>query len=123
MRRVNLSLLTVPELVERFTACGLEQFNAQWHGDIAKYNRLYDEVVRIKDELARRPGDERKALVPLFNHSNPQVRLNAAQRALAVAPAAARAALQVLWDRKEFPQAAHACQSLMALDEGTSQLI
>jgi len=123
MRRVNLSLLTVPELVERFTACGLDQFNAQWHGNIGKYNCLYDEAVRIKDELARRPGDERTALVPLFDHPNPQVRLNSAQWALAVAPVAARAALQILWDRKEFPQAAHARQSLMALDEGTSRLI
>ncbi|MCW5691844.1 MAG: DUF2019 domain-containing protein [Pseudolabrys sp.] len=78
--------------------------------------------MRIKDELAGRAGDQRSALVTLFDHPNPQVRLNAAQRALAVSPVAARQALQRLWDNREFPQAAYAHQTLTALDEGTCRL-
>lgn len=122
MNRTNLQSLTVSQLVDRFTALGLEQYEAERHGETAKFNRLFDEVVRIKDELAGRAGDQRSALVTLFDHPNPQVRLNAAQRALAVSPVAARQALQRLWDNKEFPQAANAHQTLTALDEGTSRL-
>jgi hypothetical protein len=57
-------------------------------------------------------------LVPLFAHTNPQVRLMAAEPTLAVAPAAARQALQEIWDRKEFPQAAYAMETLRALERG-----
>ena len=122
MNRISVQSLTVSQLVDRFTALALEQYEAERHGDTARFNRLFDEVVRIKDELAGRAGDQRSALVTLFDHPNPQVRLNAAQRALAVAPVAARQALQRLWDNKEFPQAAYAHQTLTALDEGASRL-
>jgi hypothetical protein len=82
-----------------------------------------DEIVAIKQELKSRAGDKRSALVPLFTHPNPQVRLMAAQWALAVAPQAARQALQDLSDRNIYPQAAYVRQTLMALDRGDSKLI
>ena len=96
MNRISVQSLTVLQLVDRFIALALEQYDAERHGDTARFNRLFDEVVRIKDELAGRSGDQRSALVTLFDHPNPQVRLNAAQRALAVSPVAARQALQRL---------------------------
>jgi hypothetical protein len=88
------------------------------YGEIAKYNRLYDQIVAVELELKNRPGDQRAALVPLFAHPNPQVRLMAAQSALAAAPASARQTLQEIWDRKEFPQAAYAKGTLDALERG-----
>ena len=123
MKGTNLKEITVPQLVERFTACALGQFKAELYGETEKYNRLYDEIVAIKQELKSRAGDQRRALVPLFTHPNPQVRLMAAQWALAVAPVTARQALQDLSDRNIYPQAAYARQSLMALDRSDSKLI
>jgi Domain of unknown function (DUF2019) len=122
MKATDLIAMTTSQLVSKFAALALDQFAAELNGQTTKYNRLYDEIVATKDELKSRPGDQRSALVPLFGHPNPQVRLMAAQWALAVAPAAARQTLQEIWDRKEFPQAAYACETLMALDEGTSRL-
>jgi|SRR6185437_10145202 len=123
MKSIDLGKMTVLQLVERFTSLALGQSKAELYGETEKYNRLYDEIVAIKQELKSRAGDQRSALVPLFTHPNPQVRLMAAQWALAVAPVAARQALQDLSDRNIYPQAAYARQSLMALDRGDSKLI
>lgn len=123
MKRANLAEMTISQLVDRFTALALEQYKAELYDEIAKYNRLYDDIIAIKEELRARGGDQRGALVPLFGHPNPQVRLKAALYALAVAPAAARQVLQDISDRNEYPQAAYARQTLMALDRGDSKLI
>jgi hypothetical protein len=118
MKNPALNEMTVPQLVERFTTITLKQFDAELYGEIAKNNRLIDEMLAIERELKSRPGDQRSALVPLYSHPNPQVRLMAAQSTLAVAPVASRQTLQDLWDRKEFPQAAYAMGTLRALERG-----
>jgi hypothetical protein len=118
MKSSGLRAMTAPQLVERFTALALSQFKAELVGEIAKYNRLYDELLAIEEELKSRSGDQRITLTPLFEHPNPQVRLMAAESTLAVAPAAARQTLQELWDRNEFPQAAFAMGTLRALERG-----
>ena len=123
MRGADFRNMTVSQLVDQFTACALKQFTAELHGEIAKYNHLYDDIVAIKDELKTRAGDQRNALASLYTHPNPQVRLKAAQWSLAVLPAAARQVLQDISDRNEYPQAAYARQSLMALDRGDSKLV
>ena len=110
--------MTVPELVERFTALALGQFKAELHGEIAKYNRLFRELIAIEQELKNRAGDQRTALVSLLVHPNPQVRLMAAESTLAVARTSACQTLQEMWDRKEFPQAAFAMGTLRALERG-----
>lgn len=122
MKVFDLAELTVSQLVDRFTALCLAQNKAELYDEIAKYNRLYDQIVAIRDELKGRPGDQRIALVPLFAHPNPQVRLKAALYALAVAPAAAQHALQEISDRNEYPQAADARQTLEAIERGDSKL-
>src|SRR5579875_3657689 len=118
MKRADLESMTVVQLVERFTALAVDQFKAELYGENAKYNRLNRQIVAIGQELQARPGDQRDALVPLFAHPNAQVRLMAAELALAIAPAAARATLQDLWDKKKFPQAAYAFGTLRALERG-----
>jgi len=123
MKRFDLKSLTVPQLVERFSALALGQFQAELFGKVRIYNRLYDDIVAVKDELKSRAGDQRSALVSVYTHANPQVRLLAAQWSLAVERGAARQVLQDISDRNIYPQAAYARQSLEALDRGESKLI
>jgi hypothetical protein len=115
--------MSIEQLVEDFASIAVEQYKAQLYSQTAKYNRLFDKIVALKDELKRRAGDQRSALTSLFAHSNPQVRLMAAQWALAVAPAAAQAVLQKISDQNEYPQAAYARQSLDAIKRGDSKLM
>lgn len=118
MNDTDLRKLTVPQLVERFTALCVGQFQAELYGKIAKQNRLIRQSIVVADELKSRAGDQRSALLPLLAHPNPQVRMMAAQFTLAVAPAAARQALQELCDQNIYPQAAYARGTLIALDKG-----
>jgi len=120
MKRKNLSNMTVTQLVELFKEIALAQDHAIMRGEsAAKYNRLFDQMGEIELELKAQSGDERIALVELFNHPNPQVRVKAAIRALAVAPKEARKTLQILDERNELPQAADARGILRGLDDGT----
>lgn len=123
MKRTNLTGFTVVQLVERFTELALGQYNAEIEGKIAKYNRLYDMMSAVTQQLKSRSGDQRAALVPLFVHPNPQVRLKAAQRAFKAAPIAARRVFQDLSDRNIYPQAADARLSMRMLDRGESKLM
>jgi hypothetical protein len=72
MKTSVLNGMTVPQLVERFTALALGQFNAELHGETGKYNRLFREPAAIEQELKARNGDQRIALVSLFEHPNAQ---------------------------------------------------
>ena len=94
MTVVNLVNLTVPQLVDRFAAMGVEQDNALLLDEYTSFNRLFDQMEAIKAELKSRDGDQRSALLTLFDHPNMQVRLKAAKATLAVAPDAARRMLR-----------------------------
>jgi Domain of unknown function (DUF2019) len=110
--------MTANQLVERFTGIGIEQDQALLRRQHAKFNGLFDEMVAIEDELKRRDGDQRRQLLPPYNHPNAQVRLNAAKATLAVAPEPARRALQTIADSREYPQAGNAGMSLDNLELG-----
>jgi uncharacterized protein DUF2019 len=118
MKHVGLGQMSVAQLVERFVVLALEQDDALLSEEIAKFNRLFDEMEAVKSELKSRNGDQRRALLELYRHPNAQVRLKAAKATLAVAPQAARRALQVLADSQEFPQAGDAGMSIWALEQG-----
>jgi hypothetical protein len=111
--------MTAEELVERFVTIVLEQDDAMRRDDNATYNRLYREMDGIEKELRARAGDQRRALVGLYEHPNAQVRLMAAMATLALAPEAARRTLQAICDRQEYPQAADARGTIRAIDAGT----
>jgi hypothetical protein len=119
MKNARLQDLTVKQLVERFVTVALAQYDAIEMDENAKYGRLYSAMEDVRRELKGRAGDQRRALLPLLNHANAQVRLKAAITLLAIAPARARGALQLIKDRKEFPQAADAFGMLRSLDAGT----
>lgn len=121
MKHVGLQNMSVTELVERFAALAIAQFQAELQSDIAKQNRLIQQGWAVADELNRRPGDQRSVLTRLYDHPNVQVRLNAARLTLAVAPTAAREVVQSIADSKEYPQAGDAGMCLWALDQGISK--
>jgi ParB-like chromosome segregation protein Spo0J len=118
MKQAQLMNLTVDQLVQQFTKVTLEQDKALLLDDFAEFNRLFAEMESIKDELSSRDGDQRRALLRLYDHPNTQVRLKAVKATLAVAPVLARQALQAIADSEEFPQAGEAGMSLVNLDRG-----
>jgi hypothetical protein len=117
----KLNEMTIAQLVDRIIAIALDQHEAMLDFDNAKFNRLFWELDAVNEELKSRPGDQRRALLPLLDHSNAQVRLQSAIATLALAPApeAARRTLQVISDRQEYPQAADARGMMRARDNRT----
>lgn len=73
-------------------------------------------MMEVYDELKVRPGDQRRALIKLFDFPNMQVRLQAAKLTKEVAPLEARAQLQAIVDSKWFPQGGDAGMSLSIMD-------
>jgi hypothetical protein len=118
MTKSNLKDSTVTDLVNRFAAICVEQDKAVFEDDIATYNRLYDQKTAVLNELKERQGDQRSALLPLYEHQNLQVRLQAAKATLAVAPEVARQMLRAIesWGRQ--PYAGDAGMCLVNLDRG-----
>ena len=121
MRDPKLQALSVAELVELFAALGVEQDRTEQAsaiGDIGKINRLFEQMEAVKEELKSRPGDQRRALLTLYDHPNMQVRLKAAKGTLAVAPEVARKLLEAIAQSRWQPQAGDAGMCLWALEEG-----
>ena len=110
---------SVAVLVERFVSIGLAQYDALYVADTNKFNRLYREMEDVRNELKRREGDQRRALLPLLDHPNLQVRMKAANTLLAISPILARKALENVRESGIFPQAMDAGMTLSALDNGT----
>ncbi len=117
-REKTLQSLTVEELVARFTAVALEDYEATIYQQTAKYNRLYNKMSDIKNELKSRGSDERYALTTLYTHPNAMVRLQAARANLALGYAAARSVIQAISDSGDQPLALHAGMTLWNLDRG-----
>ena len=67
---------------------------------------------RIVEELKSRPGDGRTDLLPLLDHPEAQVRLNAANAVMPIAPDAARRVLVAISESGLMPQAGHAGMDL-----------
>jgi len=118
MKSAELSALSVAELLERFAAICVEQNKTLFSGEYAKFNRLFKQMVAVGDELKIRQGDQRRALLTLFDHPDLQVRLQAAKATLAVAPDDARSMLQRIKKWRRQPQAGDAGMCLINLDRG-----
>lgn len=109
---------SVQELVERFVSIGLAQYDALYVADTVKFNRLYREMEQVRSELKQREGDQRRALLPLLDHPNLQVRMKAANSVLAISPQLARKALESVRDSGILPQSADAEGMLDAVQKG-----
>lgn len=118
MIKSNLVSMTPAELVERFVEIGIAQADALEEFDTGRFNRLFDAMRAVSDELKHREPDGRQALVALLGHPNAQVRIKAAKHTLAIAPDAARQALEELSASGRQPQALEAGMSLWNLQEG-----
>lgn len=118
MTRLTLREMSVEQLVDRFATLALAQDEADLDSDIERYNRAFREMMAVQDELKKRTGDQRRALLRLYKHPNAQVRLMAAKITLAVAPQEARRLLQEIADSTEYPQAGDAGMSLINLERG-----
>lgn len=118
MKVANLNTMTVPQLVERFVEIGVAQDEALLDDAVARFNRLFDLMQAIVEELKSRPGDQRSALLPLYDHPNMQVRLKAVKNTLVLAPAAGRKKLEEISNSHHFPQAGDAGMSLWNLERG-----
>ncbi len=116
MKPSKLQDMTVDQLVERFTAIALDQDKAI--DDTAKFNRLFVQMEAVKRELKARDGDQRRALLCLYDHPNAQVRLKAVKATLAVAPERARRMLEIIAESREYPQAGDAGMTIDCLDRG-----
>lgn len=114
----NLSKLATDELVEEFASNCLRQDEAILYSQTALFNRLYDSMAQIRDELKSRPGDQRSALTVLFAHANMQVRLQAARAALAVVPKESLAVITAIASSKKYPHAGDAGMTLSNLERG-----
>ena len=118
MKRIQLSNMTTKDLVERFAQIGVAQDRALLGGEIAKFNRLFDQMAAVSNELKSWEGDQRSALMVLYDYPNIQVRLKAAKHTLAVAPVEARRQIETIADSNWMPQAGDAGMSLWNLDRG-----
>jgi Domain of unknown function (DUF2019) len=118
VKKFSLQDKSVTELVERFAALSITQYQAEIQSDIAKQNKFIEQGWAVADELKARPGDQRSALSRLYDHPNVQARLNAARLTLATAPTTAREVIQAIADSKKYPQAMDAGMCLSALDKG-----
>jgi hypothetical protein len=118
MKQTIFQEMTVDQLVQRFTAIALDQDRALLRNEYAKFNRLFSEMEAIKHELKARAGDQRRALLLLYDHPNAQVRLKAVKATLAVEPDGARRMLELIADSREYPQAGEAGMTIDNLDSG-----
>jgi hypothetical protein len=118
MTRAKLEDMTIDQLVDRFAEMCLDQDRALLYSELAKFNRQFEQMELVKAELKRRPGDQRRALLVLYEHPNTQVRLKAAKATLAVVPEAARLLIEDIANSRKFPQAGEAGMTLVNLDRG-----
>jgi hypothetical protein len=118
MKTDTLTALNVDELIALYVDLCVEQDRDLLRGDVGSFNRRFDRIEEIEQELKSRPGDQRHALISLHQHENIQVRVTAAKATLAVAPVAARQALKDIKALNWHPQSAEASSSLWTLDRG-----
>ena len=118
MKRANLTTAGVDELVQLFIDLCIEQDRHLLEDDISEVNRLFDKIDGVKNALKTMPGDQRHALIPLYEHPNMQVRLKAAKATLAIAPDAARRTLEAISAANWPPQSLDAGMCLWTLDRG-----
>jgi len=123
MKSEALDSVKTADLVARYIALSVKQSTAHYEEDVAiaarEYNRLYRATHAISDVLRARGVEARNALVPLLQHANPQVRLNAAHQLLAVTHDEAYAALQKLGDGPPGLFRLRARMALEGLADGT----
>ncbi len=119
MKNVDLRTLTTEELISRFAEIAIGQDQALLYDRIARYKKLYSQMDAVDNELRARGIQARRALISLYDHPNPQVRLKAAIRSLGVAPVEARTVLYAIQRAMEQPYALDAGMIIRGLEDGS----
>jgi hypothetical protein len=119
MNPVALKDMSLDQLLKRFVDLALDIDRGLLRGDITRVNELEEALHATRIEMKNRDGDQRRALLRLYDHPNTEVRLKAAKATLAVAPEMARRAIQAIAESGEYPQAGDAGMALSSLDRGT----
>jgi hypothetical protein len=114
----NLKRMSVDELVELFRTHALEQYQAMLRGEQSKVNAAFWKLVEVSDELKSREGDQRSALLRLYDDKNSQVKVKAMKHTLAVARERAIEGLSKLRANKNDPVCLEAGMCLWAMEEG-----
>jgi len=123
MKQTTNEKMTTAELVEKFSELALAQHEAVETFQTARYNRLYDRIKLVQAQLRTREGDQRRALMPLLEAPNIQVRFMTAYALLTVAPERVRKALEVIRESGRLPQSADASYTLEHFDESIEQAL
>jgi hypothetical protein len=82
----ELSTLSIQSLVERYTECAIARRIAIDDSNPTLGNHHFDEMTRAYVELKSRGLDAQRALLPLLDHNDANLRLDAAVLALEFAP-------------------------------------
>lgn len=122
MNRISLQDMTAAQLVARFLAIALQEYDALQGENHTRFNRLFDERIAVMAEFMLCPIEQRCAVMALYKHSNPQVRYAAASATRDFAPREARRVCEIISERNEYPQAANARLLIRALDEGDTDM-
>ena len=85
-RKVRLDGLSDAQLVDRFALLAFERRAAYIDGNIRRSNHLVDRLRETFEELAKRPGERWRLLLPLLKHPHGGIRLYAASVCLRRAP-------------------------------------
>jgi hypothetical protein len=116
MKDAKLQDMSVDELVDKFTSLALAEYEASESEDNARFRRLFGQMRELLAEFKKRPIQQRRALMALYAHPNPQVRYMAAHATSDFAPDEVRRVCEVLIERNEYPQAANARMLIQELD-------
>lgn len=119
MTPINLDVETTADLVRQFRDMALAQDKAQMADDLDLYNQLFRKMALIGRELKSRPGDQRRALLPLCCEPNAHVRYMAAAQTLALEPDLARQCLEQVRKARIMFASLRAGMTILALDDGT----
>jgi hypothetical protein len=116
MKQVDILKMSIDELVARFAQIGVAQDQALLGGQTKKFNRLFELMAEVSNELKTRDGDQRRALISLYQYPNMQVRLKAAIHTREIFPIEARRQIEDIAESHWMPQAGDAGMSLAIMD-------
>ena len=122
MNDLDLKGCTIGELIAQFVEHAVEQNATVDYLDFDRYEVLDKLIAAISQELSRRGLKARQQLLPLYQHREAQVRLQAARFTYRVTPEAARKCIQAIAESRIQPQDFVARTLLERIDAGIEKL-
>jgi hypothetical protein len=118
MKREKLETFSIETLLARFEVLCIEQYHSLEREEINLYNKRFEQIENIINELKARSGDQRSKLAKFYNHRNSQVALTAAEANLAIDYRSARSVIEEIAEAGGMPQEGSAGMTLQFLDDG-----